>query len=160
MAMGGDEFSFPEQLERNYGVKNLADSEERIWQAVERAAHDTLVFLGHNGPVGLGSSPTDPWGCDFKSGGGDWGDSDLANAIQRARASGRRVAAIVAGHMHMHTRAGERTMHTVADGIPMRNAARVPRILAGPTGEQRYHVVMRPDDQGGLELFERMVELD
>jgi uncharacterized protein (TIGR04168 family) len=83
------------------------------------------------------------WGCDFKPGGGDWGDPDLEHAIEHALDRGKRVLAVVAGHMHLRTKQGaERDWITERRGIHYVNAARVPRILAVQDDIQRHHVAL------------------
>lgn len=159
LAMGGGELSFPTVLARNYGVEDLAASEARMWAAVEQAETDRIVFLAHNGPFGLGGDARDPFGCDFKQEGGDWGDPDLTRVIERTRDSGREVAAIIAGHMHHRTHAGERTLLAELSGTPVCNAARVPRLVSGPDGVTRHHWVLRPKGTR-FEILERTIVTD
>ena len=75
--MGGPELTFPDYMAHTYNILSLEDSVQRIRSLVDEA-DDDIVFLAHNGPLGLGPEPADIWGCDFKPDGGDWGDSDLA----------------------------------------------------------------------------------
>ena len=98
-SMGGPDLSFPEFMHETYGVDSLDASRERLIALVDEAQSERLVFLSHNGPVGLGGAHHDPWGADFKPEGGDWGDPDLADAIAHAKQIGKRVLAVVAGHM-------------------------------------------------------------
>ncbi len=142
-SLGGPELSFPDYMRATYGVASLSDSSERLKQLVRDAPSRDLVFFAHNGPKGLGADPNDMWGCDFKADGGDWGDQDLTDAIDYARACGKRVLAVVAGHMHLGTRCGrERPWLSQRDGITYVNAARVPRIFADGSGEWRHHVAL------------------
>jgi uncharacterized protein (TIGR04168 family) len=107
------------------------------------------VFLSHNGPVGLGDAPHDMWGCDFKPGGGDWGDPDLTAAVEYAIACGKRVLAVVAGHMHLRTKHGhERPWCARRDDTLYVNAARVPRIIARDREVHRHHVELIIDRDG------------
>jgi uncharacterized protein (TIGR04168 family) len=81
------------------------------------------------------------WGCDFKPDGGDWGDPDLAAALDYATASGKQVLAVIAGHMHLRTKLGsERPWRVERRGIMYINAARVPRITATDSDVHRHHV--------------------
>ena len=75
--------------------------------------------------------------------------ADLRAAIAHARASGRRVRTVLAGHMHhrskddqtwrrTHRRDSHDTLHI--------NAARVPRIEA--EGARRHHVALAISDEG------------
>ncbi|MEM1111681.1 MAG: metallophosphoesterase [Pseudomonadota bacterium] len=141
-SMGGPDLTFPDYMGQTYAIQSLDGSIERI-NALVDAADQEIIFLGHNGPVGLGDKPADMWGCDFKPDGGDWGDPDLAEAIAYARAAGKRILAVVAGHMHLRTKQGdERPWHQDQDGITYINAARVPRIFARDNNVYRHHILL------------------
>lgn len=150
-AMGGSEFSFPEELARNYGVTSLAESARRLKEQVEAATTDDVVFLGHNGPFGLGGSAGDLWARDFSlpvdptsPAPLDWGDTDLADAVRHAQELGRDVLGVIAGHMHR--RPGEKGRFTVfRDGITYVNPAVVPRIIASSESERHHFVELRFD---------------
>ena len=147
-SMGGTTLSFPDDLQRNHDIQSLEESTSRLIELVNTAPTRDLIVLSHNGPYGLGGAPTDIWGCDFKEGGGDWGDPDLEAAIDHARGIGKRVRAVVAGHMHLATRGGEpRTERVNQEGTLHVNAARVPRIFAGPDGAVRSHVSLEISEQ-------------
>ena len=89
------------------------------------------------------------WGCDFREDGGDWGDPDLADAIDHARASGKRVMAVIAGHMHLRTRQGvERPWQLEVDDTLYINAARVPRIFSRSGEVYRHHVAVTISERG------------
>jgi uncharacterized protein (TIGR04168 family) len=140
-SMGGASLSFPQHMRATYGVDSIEQSAERLRALVDQADTDQIVFLSHNGPLGLGDAPNDMWGCDFKADGGDWGDPDLTDAIDYAANRGRRVLAVVAGHMHLRTKCGrERPWQVEQDGIQYINAARVPRIFAANDDVRRHHV--------------------
>lgn len=143
-SMGGPELTFGPELHARFGIDSLEDSAKRLIDLVDRAETDDLVFLAHNGPHGLGAGPTDPWGCDFMPDGGDWGDLDLTEAIAHARRAGRRVLAVVAGHMHLDVRghAGERTWLRREDDVLYVNPARVPRIVSHEGGQRSHHVAL------------------
>ena len=135
---GGPELRFRPYLGQEYGVNSLEDSVQRLQQLVDESASDTLIFLAHNGPTGLGSSKDDIWGCDFRDEGGDYGDPDLDKAIRYAKNRGKRVTAVVAGHMHhLLMNGGARHWLVQADGTTYINAARVPRIFK--RGEETVH---------------------
>lgn len=125
-----------------WGVSDAAASSERIRAQLEEApeAH-SLILLAHNGPTGLGAEAHSPcgrdWGArDSKRGArkapattlsdGDWGDQDLADALQ---ACTRPIPLVVFGHMHEALQGGGlRTMvHVSTNGTVFVNAARVPR---------------------------------
>lgn len=142
-SMGGPDLAFPEHMVAEWGIDSLAASAERLKQLVDGAETRDLVFLGHNGPAGLGDEAADMWGCDFRAGGGDWGDPDLAVAIDHARAQDRRVLAVIGGHMHLRTKGGaERPWQVERSGVLYVNAARVPRIHARDGDVHRHHVAL------------------
>ena len=137
-SLGGPELGFRPYLRRKYGVNTVQDSVRRLQKLIDASTNDTLIFLAHNGPTGLGSSKDDIWGCDFRDEGGDHGDPDLYEAIRYAKDRGKRVTAVVAGHMHHElTDGGQRQWLVQADGTIYINAARVPRIFK--QGEETVH---------------------
>ncbi len=141
-AQGGG-LSFPAYLASRYGVRSMTESTERLIAAVDACEGQRLVFLGHNGPSGLGGDATDIWGCDFKREGGDWGDPDLEAAVAHARQTGRQVLAVVAGHMHHTTRGcAERIWLQRREGTAYVNAARVPRVFGEGPDRVRHHVAL------------------
>jgi uncharacterized protein (TIGR04168 family) len=147
--MGGCELSFPDELERSFGVSTLAASTERLCALVDQAESEQVVFFAHNGPHGLGETPDAPWGRDFDPAAGDWGDRDLRSAIDYAIARGRRPLAVLAGHMHWRLRTGgERRWQLREDGILYVNAARVPRVFGHDSGRGHQHVAIWFDASG------------
>jgi uncharacterized protein (TIGR04168 family) len=145
-SMGGPELSFPDYMSETYQIQSLEQSTECLIQLVDESVADELIFLAHNGPLGHGESPEDMWGCDFKEGGGDWGDPDLSRAIEHALAIGNRVLAVIGGHMHLVTKQGiERPWKNERDGTIFINAARVPRIFSKSSNVFRHHVLMTID---------------
>ncbi len=156
-SMGGPDLSFPEYMLETYGISSMQDSEQRLLALVDQAESEQLIFLSHNGPKGLGAGHQDPWGADFKPDGGDWGDPDLAAAVTYAVQQGKRVLAVIAGHMHLRTRSGtDRKWRAAVNGIHYINAAKVPRIFNSEDDVQRHHlaVVIRSD---GVEVCEVLV---
>lgn len=148
-SMGGPALSFPDHMQAAYGIDSIESSLLRLRALVDAAPSADLLFLAHNGPVGLGHAPDDMWGCDFMPDGGDWGDEDLAGAIDYALARGKRVLAVIAGHMHLRTRCDrERPWLAERDGIAYVNAARVPRIRAGSDDMERHHVALTLTGEG------------
>lgn len=140
-AMGGSELSFPEALSESYGITSMAASSERLCQLVDEATNTDLIFLAHNGVAGLGSEVTAIWGCDFRPDAGDWGDQDLRCAVQHAARVGKRVLAVVAGHMHRSKRL-PRVATLRRDGVLYVNPAFVPRVLEDADGSVRHHMVL------------------
>lgn len=156
-SMGGSQLSFPELMDQVYDIPSMEASAGRLCELVDQVPSRDLVFFSHNGPTGLGDQPEDMWGCDFKPRGGDWGDPDLTAAIDHARATGRRVLAVIAGHMHLRTKAGgERPWLLERDGIVYVNTARVPRIFAHEGDEMRHHVSVGISADG-IEVAEQLV---
>ncbi|MEL6346905.1 MAG: metallophosphoesterase [Myxococcota bacterium] len=138
-SFGGPGFSFADFLSERWGIATLDQSIDRMRALIDQAP-ERILFLGHNGPAGLGAGRADIWGCDFKREGGDWGDRDLRAAIDYARDSGRTVLAVAAGHMHHDLKGGGQRPWTVTDDIGTIhvNAAQVPRIR----DRKHHHVRM------------------
>jgi uncharacterized protein (TIGR04168 family) len=140
-AMGGNQLSFPEALQESYGIASIAESSERLCALVEQATTEDVIFLAHNGAYGLGDEATAIWGCDFRPEAGDWGDEDLRCAVQHAKRIGKRVLAVIAGHMH---RSGKlpRIATLQHDGVLFVNPAFVPRVLEHNDEVVRHHMVL------------------
>ncbi|MEQ8860498.1 MAG: metallophosphoesterase [Pseudomonadales bacterium] len=148
-SLGGPELAYPEHMAREYRIDSLEASQRRLAALVDRAESDRLLFFSHNGPVGLGDAPDAMWGCDFRPGGGDWGDPDLRGAIDYALAQGREVLAVIGGHMHLRTRCNrERPWLQHHQGVSYVNAARVPRIAVGEVDTHRHHLAATLTSQG------------
>jgi uncharacterized protein (TIGR04168 family) len=129
---GGPSLRSPELYEKLYAVRDVQESAQRIVAAARRARHHDLLILAHNGPTGLSVHARDIWGKDFgRSPGGDWGDRDLELAIEQIQREGRRVRAVVAGHMHdrlTHPRGRLRERFVQRADVWYANAAVVPRV--------------------------------
>jgi uncharacterized protein (TIGR04168 family) len=138
---GGAEWKNQEFFQERYDIKDFAESTAKILANVQEAAHNTLIFLGHNGPLGLGNNAEAICGRDWQPLGGDHGDPDLAAAIQQAQDLGKQVPLVTFGHMHhrlRHTNSRLRTqVVTSKEGTLYLNAASVPRIVNSPTGKSR-----------------------
>ncbi|RCJ42296.1 TIGR04168 family protein [Nostoc minutum NIES-26] len=129
---GGPEWRFAEICKERYGVTSLEESADKITAAVQSAAYDTILFLGHNGPSGLGDRPEDPCGKDWHPIGGDFGDPDFGEAISQAIAAGKNIPLVTFGHMHhalRHTKVLRKTIFRSPEGTIYLNAASVPRIV-------------------------------
>jgi len=116
-----------------YGIKSFEDSTSIITAAAEQTEYDNIIFLGHNGPFGLGDRPEDICGKDWQPIGGDYGDPDFADAISKVRHSGKNIPLVTFGHMHhnlRHTQTRSRTA-VVRDetGTIYYNSAKVPRVI-------------------------------
>ncbi len=148
-SMGGSYVAYARYLARRYGVRSIDDSARRLQALVDESPHGRLLFFAHSGPAGLGSGRADIWGCDFRAEEGDWGDEDLRRAIAHARAAGKQVLAVVAGHMHHAVKGGgRRPWQVVRDGILYVNAARVPRIFRRGAEIVRHHVTVSVAEAG------------
>ena len=138
---GGPEWRDGEFYQKWFGVNSFEDSTRRMVEAVESSTQNTVIFLGHTGPTGLGDAPEDPCGRDWKPIGGDYGDPDFAAAIAQTRALGKQVPLVTFGHMHhnlRHTKTCRRKCVRVgSEGTVYLNAARVNRIEDTQTGKQR-----------------------
>lgn len=130
---GGPEWRFAEICQERYGVSSLDDSADKIVKAVKNANCDNIIFLGHNGPSGLGDRAEDPCGKDWHPIGGDFGDPDLAAAISQTLNMNKTVSLVAFGHMHRtlrHTKKLERkAVFKSPEGTIYLNAANVPRIV-------------------------------
>lgn len=129
---GGSQWSGKQFFRDRYDVEGFLDSSDRILAAAKETSQDTLIFLGHNGPYGLGDRPEDICGRDWKPLGGDHGDSDLADAIARTRLLDKKIPLVTFGHMHQslrHTKEEQRKMLKIQDETFYLNAAHVPRII-------------------------------
>ncbi|MBW4614067.1 MAG: TIGR04168 family protein [Desmonostoc vinosum HA7617-LM4] len=130
---GGPEWRFAEICKERYGVTSLEESADRIVKAVKSATYETIIFLGHNGPSGLGDRPEDPCGKDWHPIGGDFGDPDFAEAISQALTAGKTIPLVTFGHMHQtlrHTKkVSRKPIFRSPEGIIYLNAASVPRIV-------------------------------
>jgi uncharacterized protein (TIGR04168 family) len=117
------------------------ESTQRITESVAKAAYENIIFLGHNGPCGLGSEEHSICGRDWKIGGGDYGDPDFAEALFQSYQMQKRVPLATFGHMHHHLRLNShRTRDAIATnnlGTIFLNAACSPRIVKNNDGEYR-----------------------
>jgi uncharacterized protein (TIGR04168 family) len=113
-----------------FGPVDLQDSAERMYRAALAADPALpLVLLAHSGPSGLGSQRHDPCGRDWKSPACDWGDQDLALAVDQIRRR-RPLPLVVFGHMHhtlRHHRGERRSFVRDGQGTAYLNTACVPR---------------------------------
>lgn len=157
-SMGGSVISFAPHLAEAYAVHTLEDSVARLKRCVDESEADRVIFLAHNGPTGVGDRRTDPWGCDFRREEGDFGDHDLRVAIDYAIERGKKVMAVVAGHMHHRLRGGGvRSWCVRKGGVLYLNAARVPRIFEDRDGVYHHHVdlVIEGDEVEAFEVLRR-----
>lgn len=130
---GGPAWKYEDFYQERFGVASFTESTARIVAAANSTACETVIFLGHNGPTGLGDRADDPCGKDWQPLGGDFGDPDFALAIAQTRAAGKKIPLVTFGHMHhklRHTQQRLRQMiHTSPEATVYLNAASVPRIV-------------------------------
>ena len=138
---GGPKWKYWDFYRDWFGVGSMQESTARIVEAAQRSAYDTVIFLGHNGPAGLGDRPEDPCGKDWKPIGGDFGDPDLALAIDQTRQMGKKIPLVTFGHMHhqlKHTKEQLRKRLDVSpEGTVYYNGAIVPRIIQKLSKKER-----------------------
>ncbi|HET8934631.1 MAG TPA: YbhB/YbcL family Raf kinase inhibitor-like protein [Polyangiales bacterium] len=147
-SIGGPRLAFRRYLASRFNVRRMTDSVDRLCALFDAVpTNQQILVLAHNGPTGLGSARHAIFGCDFRTGDGDWGDPDLGEALQYARETGKHVLGVVAGHMHHAVRGGgERAWLVERYGLVHVNAARVPRYRAGAQSEERHHVCLTLED--------------
>jgi uncharacterized protein (TIGR04168 family) len=129
----------PFYLDR-YDIESFEQSAERITQSAAAASSHTIIFLAHNGPLGLGDRPGDPCGKDWHPSGGDYGDPDLTAAIARSRRLSKQIPLVAFGHMHHrlhHSTELRRSIAIDPEGTVYLNAAAVPRIIKTEKGHHR-----------------------
>lgn len=147
---GGPEWKFADLCKQRYGIEDQEESAVKIFEAVKNAEHNTIIFLGHNGPSGLGDRPEDPCGKDWHPIGGDFGDPDLAEAISRSITTGKNISLVTFGHMHhtlRHTKKEIRKrVFRSPEGIIYLNAATVPRIVEDGSEKLRNFSLVQMED--------------
>jgi uncharacterized protein (TIGR04168 family) len=159
---GGSAWKNDQFYRKRCGVTSFEESSKRIITAVESAAYETIIFIGHNGPVGLGDHAEDPCGKDWHPLGGDYGDPDFAEAIAQSQALGKKIPLVTFGHMHhslRHTKEQQRTaIATSPDGTVYLNSASVPRIIQTATDRLRNFSLVSL--QGGIVSQASLVWVD
>jgi uncharacterized protein (TIGR04168 family) len=145
-SFGGPRLAFRPYLTEAFRVATLEASAARLKWLIDDVRDERVFFLAHNGPSGLGETRDSIWGCDFRRSEGDFGDPDLEAAITHARVKGKRVVAVLAGHMHHALKGrGMRRWLEEKDGTLYVNAARVPRVFKQGGVEQRHYVEVTID---------------
>ena len=137
---GGDTWRNSQFYRDRYDIKSFKESTQQIINSAENASSETLVFIAHNGPTGLGSSTESICGRDWKEEGGDYGDPDLTAAICQIQALGKSIPLVTFGHMHHELkipRGKRRKIVEVRDKTVYFNAACVPRAIETPEGAKR-----------------------
>ncbi len=137
-----------------FELESAEASAARIVEAV-RTAHcqpdASVIVFSHDGPLGAGGDADSPWGRDYQLPPADHGDPDLALALDRLRADGRRLPLVVAGHMHDRLKfGGLRRRRADYSGTVHLNAAVVPRHVRTETGTLRHYLRVLLDASGVL----------
>ena len=157
-SMGGPSITYERFLKSKYQVSNFEDSRDKIFNLIKEVpTNRPYIVLAHNGPSGLGEAHTDLFGCDFKQNGGDWGDRDLAEAIEMAP---RKPLVVIAGHMHHRLKKSRKARNWALykNNIWYINAARVPRVFKDVNrGELRHHLSLEFKDRQ-VEVTEMLVD--
>ncbi len=139
----GGGFYLSSEVQAVYGSVSLTESANRIAVAAKKApVNKPLIILAHSGPVGLGSEASSPCGRDWRLPAIDWGDKDLALAIDQIRKY-RIPDLVVFGHMHHQLKRGGGNRRTfVKDkwGTLYLNAACVPRRVKDNLGNMLSHL--------------------
>ncbi len=134
---GGSDWKNTDFYQSRFGVSNFAESTARIVAAAQDATGESVIFIGHCGPFGLGDRPEDPCGKDWSPPGGDHGDPDFASALTQVKQLGRSIPLVAFGHMHHQLRHRKDILRTAlvqdTDGTVYLNAAHVPRICKTET---------------------------
>lgn len=136
---GGSEWKNAEFYRDRYNIANFTESAICIVEAAQSSPYDNLICIGHNGPYGLGDRPEATCGKDWHPIGGDHGDPDFTEAIDKIMALGKSIPLVTFGHMHHNLRHRKDRLRTIINtdetGTVYLNAARVPRIVkqAGKT---------------------------
>ena len=155
---GGPEWRNARFYRERFSVSNFEESAARMVAAAKSTRSNRLIFLGHNGPQGLGADPADICGRDWKEHGGDFGDPDLAEAIAKTRALGKKIPLVAFGHMHHHLKHRRDRLRTAAVvdmlGTTYVNAARVPRIVEGTDGKKQRNYTLVALGDSGVENIE------
>ncbi|NJM96451.1 MAG: TIGR04168 family protein [Phormidesmis sp. RL_2_1] len=143
---GGSKWRYRKFYRDRFNVRNFDESVDLILAAADEAEHNTLIFLGHVGPYGLGKQPDDPCGKDWGDRRADYGDPDFAEAIALTQEAGKCVPLVAFGHMHHKLKNNQNQLRKRVvigtTGTIYFNAANVPRIEETPTGKQRSFSVV------------------
>ncbi|NJK54552.1 MAG: TIGR04168 family protein [Pleurocapsa sp. SU_5_0] len=129
---GGSTWRNSQFYRDRYNIKNFAESTQQIVKSAKDAVSETLIFIAHNGPNGLGKQTESICGRDWKAEGGDYGDPDLTEAIAQVQGLGKSIPLVTFGHMHHELkipRGKRRKLLEVKEQTVYFNAACVPRVI-------------------------------
>ena len=149
----GGGFHLSAGVQAVFSQPSLEESARRISAAAASADPALpLVLLAHCGPAGLGSTPADLCGRDWKKPACDWGDQDLGLAIAAIQRQ-RPLPLVVFGHMHHQLKRGQgarRSFQRDRAGTAYLNSACVPRHGQDELGRQLRHFSWVELEQGQL----------
>jgi uncharacterized protein (TIGR04168 family) len=138
---GGREWKNADFYRHLYQINNFEESTAKIVAAAKDTLCDTIIFIGHNGPYGLGDTAESICGKDWYPVGGDCGDPDFAEAIALIKSLGKTIPLVTFGHMHhrlRHRKDRLRTIITIDDKETIYlNSACVPRIQEDDCDKKR-----------------------
>lgn len=112
---GGPQWKCDEFYHQRYGVNNFQESTAKIVEAVKKTSHEHIIFIGHNGPFGLGANAEDMCGKDWNPIGDDFGDPDFEEAITFSRHIGKKIPFVTFGHMHHTLRHTKERLRTIVN---------------------------------------------
>jgi uncharacterized protein (TIGR04168 family) len=142
---GGPEWKNTSFYKERFGMKGFGESADRMMEAVSDARTKHLIFIGHNGPAGLGSTAESPCGKDWGDAPSDYGDPDFALVLKRCRDLRKSVPLVGFGHMHhglRHRKDVKRQSIAQDQGTVYVNAAAVPRMVrVGDETRFNYSIV-------------------
>ncbi len=144
---GGSEWKNGHFLNSRYKIDSFQESTDLIVKNVRETTAETIIFLGHNGPFGLGTEPHDICGRDWQLIREDYGDHDFQDAIDTTRNLGKRIPLVTFGHMHHNLRHNNNRLRTRVvenklEGTVYLNAACVPRIIkVGSQKRRNFSIV-------------------
>ncbi len=142
---GGSKWQLPRFYRDRYNITSFEESTARIVTEAQATTCNTLIFISHCGPKGLGDRPEDPCGRDWNPPGGDYGDPDLTAAIAQTRQQGKQIPLVAFGHMHHNLRHSSQRRKILAvdeAGTVYVNAACVPRIVPTDGGSRRNFTIV------------------
>ncbi len=139
---GGSKWKCEDFLSRLYGVSNFEESSQKIFDQFRLTSESNIIFLGHNGPFGLGGNPEDSCGKDWNPIGGDFGDPDFQSALKMCQGDivlgnkecliKRNISLVTFGHMHHRLRHTKERIRTIINrddhDIVYLNSACTPRV--------------------------------
>lgn len=156
----GVNLSYAPILKKRFGIESLQDSKDKYKELIDASLEERIIFLGHNGPFGLGSEIDSLWSSDFTKEPLDWGDVDYRFAIDYAKSKGKKVLAAIAGHMHHRVKhkSIERKWHTQIENTNYINAAKVPRIFKKGEKTLHHHIELIIQEDFQITVREIFVE--